>query len=90
MSCGNVYNIGGGPQNTMSIWVEFRPMLEELLGCAVDVYFTDWRPGDQRVYVSDIRKAQAELGWSPKWPVEIGVPTLFHWIRENKALFAHV
>lgn len=89
-SSGNVYNIGGGPENTMSIWTEFGPMLEELIGNAVNVKQTNWRPGDQRVYISDIRKAQKELGWQPQYSVDRGVPTLFHWIRENKELFQHL
>ena len=29
---GQVYNLGGGPQNVMSIWAEFQPKLEKLLG----------------------------------------------------------
>ena len=27
---GQVYNIGGGPDQTMSVWAEFRPLLERL------------------------------------------------------------
>ncbi|MBM3124905.1 MAG: NAD-dependent epimerase/dehydratase family protein, partial [Chloroflexi bacterium] len=29
---GQVYNIGGGPGNVMSVWAEFGPKLEQLLG----------------------------------------------------------
>ncbi len=87
---GKVYNVGGGRDNTMSVWAEFGPMLEELMGKPVKVNMADWRPGDQRVYVSDIRKAQSELGWSPKYSVDKGIPTLFHWIRDNQELFAHL
>ena len=29
---GQVYNLGGGPENVMSIWAEFRPKLEKLIG----------------------------------------------------------
>lgn len=89
-AAGKVYNIGGGSDNTMSIWAEFGPMLEELIGNAVEVRQSEWRPGDQRVYISDIRKAKKELNWTPKVSVDRGVPTLFHWIRENKRLFEHI
>jgi len=27
---GQVYNIGGGTQNTLSVWLEFCPILERL------------------------------------------------------------
>ncbi len=45
------------------------------------------RPGDQRVFVVDTRKAERELGWEPKVGVEEGVRKLFEWVRENKELF---
>ncbi|MBU4225327.1 MAG: GDP-mannose 4,6-dehydratase [Chloroflexi bacterium] len=84
---GQVFNIGGGPQNVISIWTEFGPLLERLLGKPIPVARGDWRPGDQRVYISDIRKAERELGWKPKIGVDEGVKRLFEWVRENKDLF---
>jgi CDP-paratose 2-epimerase len=84
---GQVYNLGGGPENTMSIWTEFGPLLEKLLGKPVPVERGDWRPGDQKVFVADIRKAERELGWKPKVGVEAGVGKLFEWVRDNKDLF---
>jgi CDP-paratose 2-epimerase len=84
---GRVYNLGGGPQNTMSIWTEFGPLLEKLLGKPVPVGHGDWRPGDQKVFVADIRKAEQELGWKPKISVEEGVGRLFEWVSKNKGLF---
>ncbi len=84
---GQVYNLGGGPENTMSIWTEFGPLLEKLLGKPVPVARGDWRPGDQKVFVADIRKAGRELGWKPKVGVEEGVGRLFEWVRENMDLF---
>jgi len=84
---GQVYNLGGGPENTMSIWNEFGPLLEKLLGKSVPVKRSDWRPGDQKVFVADIRKAGRELGWSPKVGVEEGVGRMIEWVRENKELF---
>jgi CDP-paratose 2-epimerase len=87
---GEVYNVGGGPQNTLSVWAEFGPLLERLLEEPVPVQVSDWRPGDQHIYVSDIRKAERELGWSPHVSVEEGVSRLFYWIQANQHLFAHL
>lgn len=87
VSAGQVYNIGGGPGNVMSVWAEFGPKLEKLLGETIEVVRGDWRPGDQRVFYADIRKAEKELGWKPKIGVEGGVKILFEWVRENKNLF---
>jgi CDP-paratose 2-epimerase len=84
---GKVYNLGGGPQNVMSIWAEFQPRLEGLLGRSLDVARGDWRPGDQRVFYADIRKAEKELGWKPAIDVDAGVRKLFSWVIENKNLF---
>ena len=84
---GEVFNIGGGPQNTISIWREFAPLLEKALGRSVPVSYGDWRPGDQRVYISDIRKAERLLGWKPRIGVEEGITRLVEWVKANKSLF---
>jgi len=47
----------------------------------------DWRPGDQRVFYADFRKAKDELGWEPKIDLEEGMELLFEWIKENRDLF---
>jgi CDP-paratose 2-epimerase len=39
----------------------------------------DWRPGDQRVFVSDVRKAERLLGWRPWVAPEAGVRRLIDW-----------
>jgi nucleoside-diphosphate-sugar epimerase len=85
---GQIFNVGGGAQNTLSIWAEFRPLLERLTGKAIDARYGDWRPGDQPVYISDIRKAAAELGWRPQVSIEEGIARLVRWVQENEGLFA--
>ena len=87
VAAGRVYNLGGGPSNVMSVWAEFGPILEKLLGKEIPVSRGDWRPGDQKVFYADIRKAERELGWKPQIGVEQGVEMLYEWVRENEALF---
>jgi CDP-paratose 2-epimerase len=87
LAAGQVFNIGGGAEFTISVWQEFGPLLEKLLGEKIPVKTGDWRPGDQRVYVSDIRKAQEVLGWKPKVGVEDGIQRLFEWVKTNRDLF---
>lgn len=89
-AAGQVYNIGGGSENTISIWREFGPLLEELLGRQVKVQYNTWRPGDQPVYISDIRKAERELGWKPQVPVAQGAECLYQWIHHHQHLFCHL
>lgn len=81
---GRVYNIGGGPEFTLTIWSEAGPMLEKLAGRKIDVRYGKWRPGDQRVYISDIRKAERELGWKPQVAPKEGLARLWRWAQENK------
>ena len=87
VAAGGVYNIGGGPGNVMSVWAEFGPLLEKLLGKKIPVARDNWRPGDQKVFYADIRVAERALGWKPKIGVEQGVEMLFEWVQENQELF---
>jgi CDP-paratose 2-epimerase len=86
-AAGQVYNLGGGSQNVISIWEEFGPILEKRIGQSLHVERADWRPGDQRIYISDIRKAQKELNWSPKIGVDEGIKNLHDWVKANIHLF---
>ncbi len=87
---GQIYNTGGGPDNVLSVWAEFGPRLEKLLGRKIEVRHGDWRPGDQRVFYADIRKLKRELGWVPKIGINQGVEMLYNWVKENKNLFQSV
>ena len=69
---GEVFNIGGGPANTLSL-LELVAMLETRFGRKLDPPHADWRPGDQRVFVADVRKAERLLGWRPKVSTAEGV-----------------
>ncbi|MGH2538189.1 MAG: SDR family NAD(P)-dependent oxidoreductase [Candidatus Promineifilaceae bacterium] len=86
---GTAINLGGGPANTFSVWAEFGPLLEELIGRPVAAE-TDpgWRPGDQRVFVADIRRAAEWLDWRPEVALLAGIHDLTAWVRANPALFS--
>ncbi len=83
---GEVYNIGGGQRNSLAVWSEFCPLLERLLGRRIEARFEDWRPGDQRIYVSDISKAKHDFGWAPKVGFEEGIERLYQWVVTHKKL----
>jgi CDP-paratose 2-epimerase len=84
---GQALNLGGGPQNTLSIWQEFEPLLESLTSRPIAVKRGDWRPGDQRVFVADIRKAESLLGWQPTISPAAGIRDLYQWVSSNPDLF---
>jgi CDP-paratose 2-epimerase len=87
VTSGQVYNIGGGRENTLSIWKEFGPLLENLAGHPIAVNFAEWRPGDQTAYISDIRKAKSDFGWQPQVSMEQGIRRLWQWVDANPTLF---
>jgi len=88
VAAGKVYNVGGGPENTLAVWEELGPMLKRLMGRDIPVRYDDWRPGDQQIFVADVRKAERELGWRPRTGREEGVRRLYEWVVANRALFA--
>lgn len=83
-AAGKVFNVGGGATNTLSIWKEFGPKLEKLIGKKIPITNKDWRQGDQPIYVSDINLIKKTLGWEPKVSPDEGIEKLYHWVVENK------
>jgi len=86
-AAGQAFNVGGGPAHTLSL-LELIELLQHRLGKPVAPAFADWRPGDQKVFVSDIAKLGRATGWQPQVGVEDGVGRLIDWIAENRTLFA--
>lgn len=87
-AAGEIYNLGGGAANMLSIWVEFQPLISRFAGRTIEpAFFGDWRPGDQPVCILDTSKAARELGWQPRIGVEEGLERLWNWVHDNIALF---
>jgi CDP-paratose 2-epimerase len=83
---GKAYNIGGGNANILSL-LELLAYIEKRQNRKIPYGFSDWRPGDQKVFLSDIRRAKAELGWQPKTDCISGLGLLYDWVSQNQALF---
>lgn len=83
---GDVFNIGGGPDNVLSVR-ELVARLESEFGRKVPVSYAEARPGDQRYYVSDVRKARRVLDWTPEISTKEGLDRLVAWLTENVGLF---
>lgn len=77
---GKAYNIGGGPDNTVSL-LELLDILEEHFGYRPPLSYAPARPGDQLVYISDISRAREELDWRPKTPFSQGLRDLINWVE---------
>lgn len=79
---GQAFNMGGGVNNTISL-LELLTLIEKLSGTKPKTHFDEWRPSDQRYYVSDFTKFKSATGWAPaNSPVE-GVTKLYRWLEEN-------
>jgi CDP-paratose 2-epimerase len=80
---GDVFNLGGGPQNSVSILSVLRE-IEQLTGRPLDTGFGDWRAGDQLYFVADTRKLSDRLGWQARVRWKSGLQHLADWLREHR------
>jgi CDP-paratose 2-epimerase len=85
-SVGQAFNIGGGPRNTLSL-LDLIELLQRRLAKPIKPNFADWRPGDQKVFVSDITRLNRATGWQVQIGAEQGVAALLDWLIENRHLF---
>ena len=76
---GQVFNLGGGPRNAVSL-LELLARFAELGVPAPPVRFADWRPGDQLYYVSDTSKFERLAGWRARTSVTEGLRSLHRWL----------
>lgn len=80
---GQAFNIGGGIKNTISL-VELIDLVNEISAKNINIVYRNWRPGDQRYYVSDSRKFQSITGWIPSIDIRQGVQKLYQWLIDKK------
>ena len=78
-SAGEAYNIGGGPDNSLSLLELFAFLEDEL---SVKMHYTQlpWRKSDQKVFIADIRKAETHLGWKPRIDKATGLRRMIEWV----------
>jgi CDP-paratose 2-epimerase len=77
---GEVYNVGGGPENQRNLH-EVIDQIGELTGKKPRFTYSEWREGDQKYYVSDVTKAERDLGWKPEIDFERGLRELISWAQ---------
>jgi CDP-paratose 2-epimerase len=86
---GQAFNVGGGPDQILSL-LDLVGILEHRMRRRIPVRWDDWRPGDQRVYISDIRKLRDALDWKPEIGVSKGVRHLVSWVEQERAIFTAI
>lgn len=80
---GDIFNIGGGQKNSISV-NEILLLLERKIKNKIEISYDGWRPGDQKIFVSDNKKLIDRLGWKPKTNINFGLEKLIKWALENK------
>ncbi|HPC29570.1 MAG TPA: GDP-mannose 4,6-dehydratase [bacterium] len=84
---GSIFNIGGGKQNSFSL-LEIIEIIERITGEKIKYSFDRWRPGDQKVFISDNASIKKATGWEPEISGFKGVEYLINWVRENPGFFS--
>jgi CDP-paratose 2-epimerase len=80
-----VFNIGGGPDNTLSL-IDLLGLLRKETKTSPRLDYTNWRTSDQKVYISNINKAGKMLAWKPEVNPTEGVKRLIKWCLKNKKI----
>lgn len=80
---GQVFNIGGGQNNSFSL-LELFTYLESLLGITIKYQPTNWRISDQKFFVADISKAKKILAWEPQVNKYQGVKKMTEWLISSE------
>ena len=81
---GEVFNIGGGIDNSLSL-LELFKLLEEFSDIKLKYENIAARESDQRVFVADINKARKKLKWSPKVIARDGVSRMLSWVDSQRS-----
>lgn len=81
---GEVFNIGGGMENSLSL-LELFAFLENEMSVKLDYQKLPWRSSDQKVFVADTSKAHGLFGWRPRIDKNAGIRNMITWVESNFA-----
>ncbi len=82
---GEVFNVGGGPERAVSV-LEMLRAIEQETGRQPDLHYSDVRPGDQPLYISDITKLLTTTGWQPRHSLGQTLESIRRFWQANRQL----
>ena len=80
-----IYNVGGSSKNSLSL-LELVNSLEKKLKKKVNFRKYNWRPGDQKIYISNISKVSKELNWKREVEISKGLDRVIEWVKLNQKI----
>lgn len=83
---GEIFNVGGGKKNSLSL-LELTDFCRKISGNKIAIRsLKEERPGDIRIYISDINKITSLSGWNPKKSIKTTLEDVYKWIKDNKGM----
>lgn len=77
-AAGQAFNVGGGIDNSLSL-LELFGLLATEIDRPLDFTMKPPRESDQKVFVADIGKVSALMGWRPQVSAAVGVGKMLAW-----------
>jgi UDP-glucuronate 4-epimerase len=74
-----IYNIGNNQPVELLRFIE---ILEDCLGKKAQKEFLPMQPGDVSATYADIEELEADVGFRPSTPLEVGIPKFVSWYRK--------
>ena len=79
---GEVFNMGGGFSNSLSL-LELFDLLQQELSIELQYDRLPPRSSDQKVFIADVGKAEALFSWRPTTSTASGIRQMINWIRAS-------
>jgi len=77
-----VYNVGGGMKNNISLLELIDHLDSKYPGEKLKINLKDWRPADQKIYISDTSKVERELGWVQQTSWQEGINHIWNELKQ--------
>lgn len=84
-TCGEIYNLGGGPDRSVSVR-EMLTKMEDITGRRANLRSSEIRPGDQPLYVSNTDKMTRDTGWVPSTSLHSVIESLREFWHANREI----
>ena len=84
---GEVFNLGGGLARAASV-IDMLRECERRSGESLHLAYTEVRPGDQPLYISNTSKLELMAGWKPSRSLDDILQSIEGFWRENHAVIA--